>query len=51
MLRLGHVVEQELQNQSAAEAASFNFEIGKSHGQISVLNVINADEAGIFHRL
>ena len=49
VLRLGHVIEQELQNQGASEASAFDFEVGKAHGQVSVLNVRSAEKARIGH--
>lgn len=50
ILRLGHVVDQELQYHGAAESTAFDLEIGKAHWQIGVLNVIYADERGVLHR-
>ena len=49
VLRFGHVVEQKFQNHGTTETPSFNFKIGKAHGEISVLNVLNADKARIGH--
>ena len=49
VLRLGHVVEQKFQNHGTTEASSFDFKIGKAHGEISVLNVLNADKPRIGH--
>ena len=49
VLRFGHVVEQNFQNHGTTEASSFNFEIRKAHGEISVLNLFNADKARIGH--
>ena len=48
-VRLRQVIEQELQNQGASEPAAFDFEIGKAHRQVCILNVRNSNEAGIFH--
>ena len=45
----GHVIEQKFQNQSASEPAAFDFEIGKAHRKVRILNVLDADEARIFH--
>ena len=51
ILRLGHVVEQEFQNHGAAETTALDLEIGKSHGYINILNVIDTDERRVLHRL
>ena len=47
---LCHVVEQELEQQGAAKLSALNLEVGKAHREIGVLNRVNADEAGVFHR-
>jgi len=44
---LRHIVKQKFQNQCAAKAATFDFELGKTCGGVNVLDVFNADEAGI----
>ena len=51
MLGPGHVVEQEFQNQRAAQAAALDLELGKAHGQIGMHDIAGADEAGILHGL
>ena len=51
ILRLGHVVDQELQYHGAAESPALNLEVGKSHWHIGTLNVIDTDERGILHSL
>ena len=49
IFRLGHVIEQEFQNHSAAETSAFDFEIRKAYGEVSVLNVLDANKARIGH--
>ena len=49
VLWLGHVIEQKFQNHGAAEASAFDFEIGKTHGEVNVSNVLGADKTRICH--
>jgi gamma-glutamyl-gamma-aminobutyrate hydrolase PuuD len=49
VLRLGQKKEQKFQNQSTAQPAAFDFEIGKAHGEVNVPNVLGADKARIGH--
>lgn len=49
VLRLRHVVQQKFQNQGASQATAFDFEIGKAHGEIDILNVRKPDEPRIGH--
>ena len=49
VLWLGQVVEQELQDDGAAEATALYLEVGESGGRIEVLNVLDADEGGTTH--
>ena len=51
MLGLGHVIEQEFQNQRAAQTAPLDLELGKAHGQVGAYDVVGADKAGILHGL
>ena len=51
IFRFGHVVEQKFQDQGAAEAASLDLEMGEAHGQVSVFDIVDADEAWILHGL
>ena len=46
---LSHVVEQKFQDEGAAEAAAFDFEVRKACGGVGILNVLDSDKAGIFH--
>ena len=46
VLGLYHVVQQHFQNHGAAETAPLNFKIGKAHGQIYPLYIVNPDEGG-----
>ena len=49
VLRFGHVIQQKFQNHGTSQPATFDFKIGKAHGEISVLNVLNADKPRIGH--
>ena len=49
MFGLCHVVKQKFQDEGAAEAATFDFEVLESCGGVNVLNVLNSDETGILH--
>ena len=46
-----HVVEEKFQKQGTAQSPPLNFEVGKSHRQVSAPNVINADKRRILHSL
>ena len=48
-LRFGHVIQQKFQNQGASQPAAFDFEIGKTHGEVNLPNVLDADKARIGH--
>ena len=49
MFWLCHVVKQKFQDEGAAKASAFNLELGKAGGGVNVLNVVDSDEARIFH--
>lgn len=49
VLWLGYVIQQKFQNHSTAKPAAFDFEIGKTHGKVSVPDVLGADKARIGH--
>jgi hypothetical protein len=51
MLGFGHVIKQKFQNESAAEAAAFDFKVLESRRSVDVLNVLDSNKAGIFHRV
>ena len=44
-----HVIKQKFQNQRTAKPTPFDFEIGKAHWQIYILDCINTDKSRIFH--
>ena len=43
----GQIVQQKLQQQSAAQAPALDLELGKALGQIRAPDVVHPDEAGI----
>ena len=45
----GQIVQQKLQQQSAAQAPALDLELGKALGQIRAPDVVHPDEAGILH--
>ena len=45
----GHVIEQKLQDNGAAEAAAFDFKVAESLRAVHALDVTDSDESGIFH--
>ena len=49
MLGFGHVIKQKFQNESAAEAAAFDFKVFESCGGVDVLDVFDSNKAGILH--
>ena len=49
VLWLGHVIQQKYQNHSTAKTPSLNFKIGKAHGEVNSLNVLDADKPRIGH--
>ena len=51
MLGLGHVVKQKFQDERAAEAAAFDFEVPESRGRVHVPDVVNSDESRVLHRV
>lgn len=51
VLGLGHVVKQKFQDDGAAEAAAFDFEVPESRGRVHVPDVVNSDESRVFHRV
>ena len=51
ILRLCQIVKKKFQNQSAAKPPPLDFKIGKAHGKVGLLDIIDSDKAGIFHRL
>ena len=51
VLGLGHVVKQKFQDDGAAEATPFDFEVLESRGRIYVLDVVNPDKSRVLHRV
>ena len=51
VLGLGHVIKQEFQDDGAAEATPFDFEVPESRGRIYVLDVVNPDKSRVLHRV
>ena len=51
ILRPGQIIEQKLQHQRAAQAATFQLEIGKTQLQLALPDVRSADDPVVFHRL
>ena len=49
ILGLRHIIEQEFQDQGAAQPPAFNLEMGKAHWQVGVHNIVGADESGVCH--
>ena len=49
VLWLGHVIQQKFQNHGTSQPSAFDFEIRKTHGEVIVPNVLNADKARIGH--
>ena len=45
----GHVIEQKLQDNGAAEAAAFDFKVAEPLRGVHVLDVVDSDKAGAFH--
>ena len=42
-------MQEEFEDQGAAEAAAFDFEVGKAGGKVGIFYVADAYEGGIFH--
>ena len=49
VLRLRHIIKQKFQNQGAAEAPAFDFEMRKAPGKVNRTDVVDADKGRIFH--
>ena len=49
VLWLGHVIQQKFQNHGTSQPATFDFKIGKAHGEVCFPNGLDADKARIGH--